>query len=66
MLWRARSVPGWLVATPERSRLFCEEAEHLLRDANQLQPQADGLLGHPLASRSFRECVPDISEVVGH
>ena len=64
MLWRARSVPAWLEARPERSRLFREEAERLFDDVKKLQPQADGLLGHPTASQSFRDWAPDISDAV--
>ena len=64
MLWRARSVPGWVDAKPERARLFREEAEHLLRDVINLQPQVDGLLGHPFSSQWLRDHVPDVCAAV--
>ena len=64
MLWRARSVPGWVDAKPERARLFREEAEHLLRDVINLQPQDDGLMGHPHASQWLRDHVPDVCAAV--
>ena len=64
MLWRARSVPAWLEARPERSRLFREEAERLFVDVKKLQPQAGGLLGHPTATQSFRDWAPDVSDAL--
>ena len=60
MLWRARSVPGWVDSVPARRRLF-EETEHELYLAVQsLQPQADGLLGNQHASKMLREFIPGV------
>ena len=60
MLWRVRAVPGWLEANACRQRLFMEATEELYAEAARIRPQADGLLGHPLASKLFREFVPDL------
>ena len=52
-------------ALPEPARLFREEADCLLRDVINFQPQTDGLLGHPWASQTLRDWVPDICAALG-
>ena len=60
MLWRANMVPGWIQTSLARERLFAEEAEELLTELRRWQPQPDGVLGHPQATRRIKEWVPDL------
>ena len=61
MLWRVRNVAGWVESSEERKRLFTEEAEQLRQDLQRFQPQRDGLMGHAVATKWFREWAPDIA-----
>ena len=61
MLWRVRSVAGWLEVSDARKRIFAEEAEELVQGLRHIQPQSDGLMGHRVASASLREFTPDIA-----
>ena len=60
MLWRARSVPGWVDSVPARHRLFAETEHELYLAVQSLQPQADGLLGNQHASRMLRDWIPGV------
>ena len=60
MLWRARSVPGWVDSVPARQHLFAETEHQLYLAVQRLQPQEDGLLGNELASRMLVGWVPDV------
>ena len=60
MIWRARIIPGWIERDDYRQRLFTEEADLVLAQLKRLQPQTDGLLGHPLGSRMMRDFAPDV------
>jgi hypothetical protein len=58
MLWRARVAPGWVEGSASRQRLFREEEDQLYLEIKSLQPQKDGLLGNPSASKQLREWAP--------
>ena len=60
MLWRAKSVAGWVDSVPARQRLFAEEERQLYLAVQRVQPQEDGLLGHELASRMLEGWAPDV------
>ena len=60
MLWRAKSVAGWVDSTLARQRLFAEEEHQLYLAVQRLQPQADGLLGNELASRMLVGWAPGV------
>ena len=62
MLFRVNAFPGWVSSLVHRKRLFLEESDRLYKDACNLQPQADGLLGHKYASKLFKEWVPDLAD----
>ena len=60
MLWRARTVAGWVDSVPARQRLFAETEHELYLAVQRVQPQKDGLLGHELASRMLVGWAPDV------
>jgi hypothetical protein len=60
MLWRARGAPGWVEGSASRQRLFREEEDQLYLEIKSLQPQKDGLLGNPSASKQLREWAPHV------
>jgi hypothetical protein len=60
MLWRARGAPGWVEGSASRQRLFREEEDQLYLEIKSLQPQTDGLLGNPSASKLLREWAPQV------
>ena len=60
MIWRVRQHPDWLRCSESRTRLFTEEADRLLADVKNIQPQCDGLLGHDTGSAMFRTWVPEV------
>jgi hypothetical protein len=60
MLWRARGAPGWVEGSDSRQRLFREEEDQLHFEIKSLQPQNDGLLGNPSASKLLREWAPQV------
>ena len=60
MVWRARQ-DGWHSQCYGRESVFKAEATELEADVVRHQPQADGLLGNPGASKLFIDWVPDIA-----
>ena len=60
MIWRVRQHPDWLTGNCSRQRLFTEEADQLCLELKRMQPQTDGLLGHPYATKLLRASVPDL------
>ena len=60
MLWRAKSVAGWVDSLPARQRLFAEEEHQLYLAVQRVQPQEEGLLGNELASRMLRGWAPGV------
>ena len=60
MVWRARQ-DRWHSQSYGRARVFKVEATELEADVVRHQPQVDGLLGNPGASKLFIGWVPDIA-----
>ena len=60
MLWRAKSVAGWVDSVLARQRLLAEEERQLYLAVQRVQPQEDDLLGHELASRMLEGWAPDV------
>ena len=60
MVWRARQ-DGWHSQSYGRGIVFKNEATDFEEDVVRHQPQADGLLGNPVASKLFIDWVPDIA-----